>query len=422
MVLHQFFPRHQTGVEVVTRALARELDKTHQVTLFYREHNAGGAGPSPPALEEERTTVEGLNVVRVRRIGPRPLNPLRVFLDYYYNPDIQAAFERLLDDVKPDIVHIQHLMYLSAGIIGATARRGIPTVLSLHDYWYICPNAQLVRPSGRICQGTTFRLRCSACAGAAVGQPMLLLLSPLLSLLFRHRARYLRRQLAQATVFLSPSHFLKGVYASRGFPEERMLVVENGIDTSGLVPRRKRSGSAMRFAYLGSLAWQKGVHTLVRAFNQMPDGAELMIYGDPAVFPAYAERLRGSAEHGGIHFAGQISHEQVWQALSETDVLVVPSLWYENSPTVILEASAAGVPVIASRIGALAEKVRDGVDGLHFEPGDAADLSKKMLSLAANPASTGALRSNIRPVASVEQQAKEVELIYRRLLDGKGPA
>lgn len=417
LVVHQFFPRHQTGTEVCTRALARELNKRHRVTLFYREHEVDQTKGSSATLHEERTIVEGLDVLRVRRLGPRPRSPFRVFRDYYHNRDIEEAFERLLEEVSPDIVHIQHLMYLSGGIIDAAVKRDIPVVVTLHDYWFICPNAQLIRPDSKICRGTAFHLECTVCAGAPLGQAMPILFSPVLSLLFFHRDRYLRSKLAKAELFLSPSHFLKQRHVAQGFPEERILLVENGIDLSRVIPRKERDGaSPTRFGYLGSIAWQKGVHLLVEAFNQMPEGAELMIYGDLSLFPGYVQGLRKLARNPAIHFRGHIPHQQVWQVLSEIDILVVPSLWYENSPMVILEAFAAGVPVIASRIGALAEKVRDGIDGLHFAAGDAGDLRAKMLSIVSNSERLESLQRNIKSVSSIQKTALEIERIYQQLL------
>jgi len=371
-------------------------------------------------LHEERTIVEGLDVLRVRRLGPGPRNPYRLFLDYYNNPDIEESFDRLLEEVKPDIVHIQHLMYLSGGLIDLLVERSIPVVVTLHDYWFICPNAQLLRPNGHICEGTTFHLECTSCAAATLRRPMLKLFSPVLSFLFFYRDRYLKSRLAKAELFLSPSHFLKQRYVARGFPEERILLVENGIDVSRVIPKKERDGaSPIRFGYLGSIARQKGTHVLVEAFNQMPEGAELVTYGDLSLYPDYVRRLRALATNPAIHFRGQIEHEEVWNALSKMDVLVVPSLWYENSPMVILEAFAAGVPAIVSRVGALVEKVRDGIDGLHFAVGDVVDLRSKMASLISNPDRLERLRGNIAPVKSIEENALEMERIYLRLLNEK---
>ena len=167
-------------------------------------------------------------------------------------------------------------------------------------------------------------------------------------------------------------------------------------------------------------AWQKGVHVQVEAFNGLADGsAELWIYGDPSVFPDYARRLRELAANPRIRFLGKVDDEDVGSALSELDALIVPSLWYENSPLVIQEAFAAKVPVIASDLGALAEKVRHGLDGLLFPPGDAASLRELLQRLIEEPAILKRLKANIRPVKSMAEHAKEIEALYERLREGR---
>ena len=156
---------------------------------------------------------------------------------------------------------------------------------------------------------------------------------------------------------------------------------------------------------------------LVEAFNGLADGsAELWIYGDPSVFPDYARRLRELAANPRIRFLGKVDDEDVGSALSELDALIVPSLWYENSPLVIQEAFAAKVPVIASDLGALAEKVRHGLDGLLFRPGDRQDLVAKIGSLLEKPLLLKELRENIRPVKTIEENADELERLYGDLI------
>jgi glycosyltransferase involved in cell wall biosynthesis len=186
-----------------------------------------------------------------------------------------------------------------------------------------------------------------------------------------------RQAAHSADLLIAPSRFLIQQYTEAGFAAGRFLYLENGIDVERIqrYPRRPSPDGKLRFTYLGSLAWQKGVHVLVEAFKGIPpDAAVLKIYGDPTVFPDYSGQLREIADPLNTHFEGPVPNEQVGRVLAETDVLVVPSLWYENSPVVIQEAFAAGVPVIASEIGALPEKV-SSEDRL-FEPGDAAKLRR----------------------------------------------
>jgi len=418
LVVHQFFPRHQTGTEVYTYGLARELSTRHTVSLFYREHYFDR--DIPPGLFEEDATVDSLSVHRIYINQPRSrLNFYTRFLSTYANPDVEESFARYLDRVKPDIVHIQHLAHLSGGLIDVAKEKGIPVVATLHDYWYLCFNIHLIRSDNmRLCHGARSNLACGRCVATHLRRPWL---GPLLTLPFQRRNTYLLDRLKKADLLIAPSHFLAGQYAMAGLPAEKIVFVEHGLDLSRFPTEAERRpiSPPIRFGYIGQLAWWKGVHVLIEAFSWVFDSAELVIYGDP--FPAldYARDLRRlAADHPLIRFGGKFHAPYIGKILSQIDVLVVPSLWYENSPTVIQEAFAARVPVIASNVGALAEKVRDGEDGLLFSRGDPGDLYDKLISLIEEPERIESLRAHIGPVRSVEENAREVEAIYRRVRGG----
>lgn len=128
--------------------------------------------------------------------------------------------------------------------------------------------------------------------------------------------------------------------------------------------------------------------------------------------------MQAAAQHPHIRFAGALDPSHVGAALRGLDCLIVPSVWYENSPLVIQEAYALGVPVVASRLGALTEKVQEGVTGRLFAPGDPADLARVLGELIAQPAQLAALRSNIRPGPDMREHAVEMLGLYEGLLRG----
>ena len=291
---------------------------------------------------------------------------------------IESEFRRFLDTVRPDLVHFQHVQGVSARLIALVAP--LPRVLTLHDYWYFCANSQLVRPDHSVCAGPRLGWNCVDCATARVDLQGLRALRPLIALPFAYRNAYLRRQLQGIDAFIAPSKFLAEEYARQGFPAAAIEVLENGVDferlnagSGALLPQPK---VRPHFAFLGSLAWQKGVHVLVAAFNRLGPDASLTIYGSERTFPDYVQGLRAAAAHPNIRFAGALDPRDVGAALRTVDCLVVPSVWYENSPLVIQEAYAIGVPVIASRLGALQEKVHSGVTGELFAAGDDRDLER----------------------------------------------
>jgi glycosyltransferase involved in cell wall biosynthesis len=220
---------------------------------------------------------------------------------------------------------------------------------------------------------------------------------------------------------IAPSHFLIERYVEEGFPPERFICLENGIDLEHIqrYDRRPAEDGRVRFTYLGSLAWQKGVHVLVEAFRDIPPGeARLRIYGPPDVFPDYSARLRELANPANTSFEGQVPNEEVGQVLAETDVLVVPSLWYENSPVVIQEARAAGVPVLASDLGALPEKVGRG--GWLFPAGDVKTLQDHLKRIAKRGISS-TQRENTPSPRSIVEATEELLTIYSYVEKGIDP-
>jgi glycosyltransferase involved in cell wall biosynthesis len=416
LVAHKYPPYALGGVEVYTHHLAAALKAHHRVSVFFRHDEAGG-----PSFAEHDARVEG---VRVRRVSLRPAGSVAgEFLGTFLNREIEASFACFVDQAQPDLIHVQHVMALSARLLHLARRSGVPVVLTLHDYWFLCGNSQLIWPDARTCTGKAWGTNCVRCAAAArFPVSWVRFLRPALAPLFVYRDRMVRQAALQADRFLAPSQFLIERYVESGFPRDRFTFLENGIPTEPIrrIPRRPADGP-LRVTFLGSLAWQKGVHVLAEAFSGLPAGAaRLRIWGDPAVFPAYATRVQSLLDHPDARLMGRIPNERVGEVLADSDVMVIPSLWYENSPVVIQEARAAGVPVIASRHGALAEKVRDGVDGLLFPPGDVSALRQVLQRLVAEPGLLSHLRQNIPPPMAMDEHVRRLEAIYDEVIaDGK---
>jgi glycosyltransferase involved in cell wall biosynthesis len=419
LVAHKYPPHSVGGVEVYTRHLAHALSERHQVLVFYRHDQPGG-----PPLAEVDEQLDGVGTRRVslarRGLGASVAGE---FLGTFLNPALEEVFARLLATWRPDVVHFQHVMALSARLPALAARAGVPALLTLHDYWFICGNSQLIWPDAQTCRGKALGMNCVRCAAAArFPSPLARVARPALAPLFLVRDRIVRRAAMQVHRLISPSHFLMQQYVAAGFPAERFVVLENGLPLERIRRAAWRAAEGpLRVTYLGSLAWQKGVHVLIEAMNGLPPGsARLRICGDPAVFPVHAARLRQAAQHPGIEFLGRVANEQVGQVLADSDVVVVPSLWYENSPIVIQEARAAGVPVVASGHGALTEKVRHEIDGLLFPVGDAAALRRALLRLRDEPGLLERLRKNVPPAVDLVQHVQELEELYR--VEGQGRA
>ncbi len=410
--VHKYPPESLGGTEIYTLTLARALVALgHQVTVFY---------PSD-RVQTITQQVEADGVMRWQV----PLDPTRAhenaaaqYWHTFRDQAIERAFQDFLQRARPDLIHFQHVQGVSARLIALA--QGLPRVATLHDYWYFCANSQLIRPDRQPCGGPSAgNWNCVDCATARADLQGLRALRPLVALPFAYRNHYLRRMAEQIDLFIAPSLFLRDQYIGQGWPGDKIVTLENGMDRRRLLAPQgevRPPPGRPHFGFLGSLAWQKGVHVLIEAFNQLPPTAALTIYGSDQAFPDYGAELRALARHPHIRFAGPLAYDQVGAALHRLDALVVPSLWYENSPLVIQEAYVVGVPVIASRLGALIEKVQEGQSGRLFPAGDSGALAALLTELSAHPEQLTALRQGITPPPTVEAHAAAVLDRYEQLL------
>ncbi|MEN6480179.1 MAG: glycosyltransferase family 4 protein [Anaerolineales bacterium] len=410
LVVHQLPPRNLGGVEVYTWTLAQQLVALgHEVAIFCPTADPADAG---------RTQVNGVALVRPLRPDPRGLPAPLAFWRTFRHLGTEGAFRAFLRAWLPDIVHVQHTQWVSARALRLCG--DIPTVLTLHDYWYICPNGQLVQSGGAPCFGASAR-GCAACLLGAQGLPagQVRVLAPFLAPALAWRNRYVRASALRAGLLLTPSPQARDIYVAAGFPAERLRAFDNGLDPARfkeLPPRPAAPRDHAVFGYIGALAWQKGVHVLIEAFRALAPQHELRIYGPENAFPGYVQRLRElAATHPGVHLLGPVPPEQVGAALADLDYLIVPSLWPETFGMVTQEANYVGVPVVASRIGAL-QRIRHGVDGLLFPPGDSGALSQILQCLAMHPELRANLVANLRPGPTIAEQAGGLVTLYQGLL------
>jgi glycosyltransferase involved in cell wall biosynthesis len=405
-LVHQYLPEHVGGTELYTQVVARTMASSgHQAGIFYR-HHAPGQGLA--RLREEDVTLWAA--------WSGPENPTHRFMATFGDPGIEQSFERVVDDFCPDLVHVQHLMGLPVQILHILQRRRIRYVVTLHDYWWICANAQLLTNYGqRICDGPRLWLNCGRCALARAGLGMIWPAAPALAPLLAARARLQRRALEQAQQLIAPTRFVKAWHVGHGLSAAHIEVLPHGIDRPLRPLPREHFYGPIRFACIGGLAWQKGIHVLIEAFERLPGEAELWVAGSEAFDPAYAQQLRSRAGPR-VRFMGGLSREQVWACLAEVDMLAVPSLWYEAFSLIAHEAFVAGVPVIASRLGALAEVVHDGVDGLLVPPQDVDAWTAALQRLVDEPMLLERLRAGVRPPVDVTQHVQFLCDVYRRSL------
>jgi glycosyltransferase involved in cell wall biosynthesis len=333
-------------------------------------------------------------------------------------------FEQVLDVTSPDVVHVQHLMGLPVSLLKRLQHREIPFVITLHDYWWLCANAQLLtNDTEEVCDGPRLWINCGRCALARANQTNALWLAPTIAPLFASRHRLLHYILRQAGQLIVPTAFTREVYAQIGMIErEKVQIIPNGIKVpeattfhEQLATHQDSEPKRLHIAYVGGIAQQKGVHLLIKAVTELPVGVvRLSIYGDTTTFPDYVSELRQMATPN-VEFMGRVANHLLLSKLANADVLVVPSIWYETAGIVIQEAYAVGVPVIASDLGALRDRVRHEIDGLRFPAGNWQALRDTLLRLLEEPSLLTRLRTNIQMNDTTRNQVNAIEAVYQRV-------
>ena len=422
-VAHGFVPEAVGGVELQTYYLASALAAEHAVGVLVWTSN-----PERPdyTLEARRQ-----GPLEVWRLNHRFVD-IASFAGVYRNARVDALFEEVVGAFRPDVVHVQHLIGLSTGILERTKRRGLPLVLTLWDLWFGCPRGQRIRDGLVVCHEIDRRL-CVPCLRPqhyelrAPRRPRRHFLRGLrlptrrrgLRLLAEYD-RHMHEVLSLPDALVSPSSFHRDVYVRYGLDAARMHIIPGGLPALPARPVARDGG--LRIGFLGTLIPSKGVHVLLEAYRLLarPE-TSLDVFGHWVPFhgdTGYRERLEAAAASmpGTVRFHGRYAQEDVGRILGDLDVLVVPSLWWESYCLVIREGFLAGVPVVASGHGAMAEAIEHDVSGLLFRPGDAADLAVQLRRLLDEPGLRERLAAHPKRVASVADVATAHEALYAALL------
>ena len=430
-------------------SLSRELAYKDEVTIFHRI-----ADPEREEYEMKFGNYNGLHICTINNT----FKYCNSFEKIYKNPLIAKQFGHFLDKVNPDIAHFGHVTCLSTSMIEEAKNRNIPVVFTLHDFWLFCQLGQLLKRDLSLCHGPK-DYECARCLAPHLSInkrvakffeitkrsiPNFLNRSILEKVLrqfhrqcekaffffqkdsrsqIRERTTHIKEMCSQVDLFIAPSKFLLRKFVEFGIPEDKIVYHDYGFNTALFKGFERASSPITRFGYIGTFIPSKGVHVLLEAFNRLNyDNAELRIHGKfvpyHSGFEGYPGYLRSLDKKQNVLWFGEYNNKDIAGILSEIDILVVPSIWHENSPLTIHEAFMAGVPVITSNIGGMAELIQDRVTGLLFRAGDSKDLLKKMGMIIDDPGFIERLRSNIKPVIPIESHALKIREIYRSLING----
>jgi glycosyltransferase involved in cell wall biosynthesis len=332
----------ESGVERAERALLE--DAGHEVVVYERHND------------------------EIRELGPGGRLALAARTIWAW--DTHRELGELLARERPDVAHFTNTFPLiSPSAYDACRRAGVPVVQALHNYRLLCPAATFLR-DGRPCEDCAERslwqgVRHGCYRGSRAATAVAA------GLLAVHRARGTWRERVDA--YLALTEFARRRFAAGGLPEDRLFVVPNFAPDPG--PRPEGGDYAL---FVGRLAPEKGLATLLRAWSELGARVPLSVVGEGPLGPWLHDevRRRGLAN---VRLEGRQPRARVLELLQRARFLVFPSEWYEGFPLVLAEAFACGTPVVASRLGAMAEIVEHGRTGLHVAPGDAGDLAARVL-------------------------------------------
>lgn len=426
-VIHGYPMLYNAGSEVYSQTLCRGLAaRGHDVRVFTREEDSFARDG---ALREAAD--DGEPRVRLHLVN-NPRNR-----DRYRVNEIDERFGELLDQLRPDVVHVGHLNHLSTSLVSEADRRGLPIVFTLHDYWLMCPRGQFMQMHSRdvwaACDGQDDAKCARQCyARYFSGDPA----DEVHEL--AHWTGWVRRRMAhsreiavQTDLFIAPSRYLKDRFERDfGLPPEKTVFLDYGFDRVRCSGRRRVPGEPFSFGYIGTHIPAKGIHLLIEAFSKVAGDCRLRIWGrdrgqDSRALRALAETLPVEKCRN-IEWRSEYRNDRICaDVFDHVDAIVTPSIWVENSPLVIHEAQEARVPVITADVGGMAEYVEHEVNGLLFRHRDAGDMAVQMQRLRDDPAlaerlgARGYLYDPHGRIPDIDAHCAEIERLYLRAIAGR---
>lgn len=304
-----------------------------------------------------------------RKYFPQEMGRLMALTRPFGSGEVKDKFGKLMDEFKPDVVHLNNIHTQLSPVIAEIAhRRGVRVVWTLHDYKLLCPRYDCLRGGKDVCElcfsgdkRPCMAYRCMKGSKLAswVG--------------YKEAVKWSRERLEACTdVFVCPSRFMAEKMAEGGFRRDKLKVMCNFIDVEKC--RREDYTKDNYYCYVGRLSHEKGVATLIEAAARLPYRLKV-IGGGPL-----SEELKTKSEElkGNIEFLGFRQWDDIKELVGRARFTVIPSEWYENNPLSVIEAECLGTPVLGARIGGIPELIDGGVTGMTFESGNAGDLEDKI--------------------------------------------
>lgn len=438
--VHCFFPDHFYGTETYTLGLAKHYRAWgHDVTVV----SAVFQGEAKQAELVSRYSWEGIPVIAI----DKNVLPHSRIKETYYQPEMRDVLESILAELKPDIVHITHLINHTSVLLEVTGKLNIPTYTTFTDFFGFCFNNKLEAANGDLCAGPSgSRANCIACylkeaaqngyasgwlskAATPVAANVIskgLVGAKKIGLLKNSHLEGIVEDLAQRPDTLSylyntyykgavaPTAFLKKAYEKNGISVP-MTKLWFGMDIDRQPKPLRSKGHIPVIGYIGQIAPHKGTDLIIEAFKRLPkNSAVLKIYGPTNQSVNYMEELNRLSEGvDGISFMGTFEQSLTANIFQEMDLFVIPSRWYENSPLVLLNSLATHTPVLVSDVEGMTEFLTEGKNGYSFKRGDVNDLTEKLSYILQTPGLLSKLSLTTEYLRTTEVMAKETLSLYQ---------
>ncbi len=425
-VVNGYLPEESGGTQVHVKDLCRAQSRRGLETHVFTR--AGDPGREDFSIV--RDVWEG---VPVTRLTNNFLDCDR-FSKLYTHPIIDDRFREFLAELRPDLVHIHHLTCLSTSMIEVARELAIPVVMTLHDYWLVCPRGQRIHPDDMSICKTLDRQRCLPClrklwphllpAPSPPPAPDTPLPGDPSALALGAWESHVLRMLALCDATITPSAFHRERLVEAGLPRERSHVVVNGLPTADLLAEPRGRLPIRHVGFIGTVIPSKGVHVLIEAFGLL-DRKDLIldIHGEASPYHEkhdYLKELEAAVRPGlTVRFHGRYETSDLPRILAGLDLLVVTSLWWESFCLTAREGALAGLPVIAFEVGGLEEAVSQGLV-VGCPVGDARELAGVIRRLCDDEELRDEMSRKAHLVHDIAQCAAEIEEVYQGVLaDGR---
>lgn len=332
---------------------------------------------------------------------PQNMSKLMAFTRPFGSKEVRTKFNKLLDDFKPDVVHLNNIHTQLSPVIAELAhKRGIKVVWTLHDYKLLCPRYDCLRNGTEICElcfnGDKSNCKTYKCMKG----------STLASMIgYKEAITWNKQRLEACTdVFICPSRFMAKKMAQGGFDQKKLLTLCNFIDIDKC--KKDRYDKEDYYCYVGRLSHEKGVNTLIEAAKNLPYKLKVIGGGE------LSEELRIKSEKSkcNVEFLGYKQWDEIKSVVSKARFTVTPSEWYEVFGLVNIEAQCLGTPVLGANIGGIPELIENGVTGMTFESRNVNDLTNKIKAM-------WQYTFDYKNIAQISQARYNSENYYEKLME-----